>query len=62
MEPEPTVYRLLVRAGLDRSGMQAGPDGKFEHHLEEGYDEEDAETVHGGIQGYGCCLAGGARS
>jgi hypothetical protein len=26
---------------------QTGPDVKFEHHLEEGHDEEDAEAVHG---------------
>jgi ABC-type amino acid transport substrate-binding protein len=35
-----------------------GPDGKFANHLEEGYDKEDAATVHSGIQGSGGCPAG----
>jgi hypothetical protein len=34
---------------------QTGPGGKLEHHLEEGHDEEDAETVHGGVQSRGGC-------
>ena len=29
---------------------QTGLGGKLEHHLEEGYDDEDAQTVHGGIK------------
>jgi predicted PurR-regulated permease PerM len=37
---------------------QTGPDVKFEHHLEEGHDEEDAEAVHGGVQSCGGCPAG----
>ena len=35
-----------------------GPGGKFENHLEERYDEEDAQTVHGGIQGCDGSAAG----
>jgi hypothetical protein len=37
---------------------QTGPDVKFEHHLEEGHDEEDTEAVHGGVQSGGGCPAG----
>ena len=40
---------------------QTGPDVKFDHHLEEGHDEEDAEAVHGGVQSCGGCPAGVAR-
>jgi hypothetical protein len=37
---------------------QTGPGGKFTNHLEDGYDEEDTEAVHGGVQGSGGCPAG----
>jgi predicted nucleotidyltransferase len=37
---------------------QTGPDVKFEHHLEEGHDEEDAEAVYGRVQGSGGCPVG----
>jgi hypothetical protein len=37
---------------------QTGPDVKFDHHLEEGHDEEDAEAVHGRVQSCGGCPAG----
>jgi len=31
------------------------------NHLEEGYNEEDAQTVHGGVQGSSGCPTGWAR-
>ena len=47
---------------LDQSKVtlprQTGPDGKFENHLEAGYDDEDAEAVHGGVQSCGGGPAG----
>jgi hypothetical protein len=36
------VEELFPEVTLPR---QTGPDVKFEHHLEEGHDEEDAEAV-----------------
>jgi hypothetical protein len=35
-----------------------GPVGNFENHLEEGYDKEDTEAGHGGIQSCGGGPAG----
>ena len=37
---------------------QTGPDVTFANHLEEGHDKEDAEAVHGRVQGSGSCSAG----
>jgi PAS domain S-box-containing protein len=50
-----TARPVSVKMTLPR---QTGPDVKFEHHLEEGHDEEDAEAVHGGVQSGGGCPAG----
>ena len=47
--------RALRKLTLPR---QTGPDVKFGNHLEEGHDKEDAETVHGRVQGCGGCPAG----
>jgi transposase, IS6 family len=47
---------------VDRNAVtlprQTGPDVKFEHHLEQGHDEEDAEAVYGRVQGSGGCPVG----
>lgn len=37
---------------------QTGPGGKFKSHLERGHDEENPETIHGGVQGCGRGAAG----
>jgi hypothetical protein len=36
---------------------QTGLGDKFEHHLEESHDAEDAEAAHGRVQSHGGCPA-----